>query len=465
MTRTTPSANRLLAEFVASARPPADARRVARDAFQDTLGVILAGAPEESARLVRALVAAESSDGHGRIIGTRQRASASGAALANGTAAHALDFDDVSFVSLGHPSAPLVAATLAAAEMTGANGRTLLDGYCVGFEIEMMLGRAMNPSHYRRGWHATSTIGTLGAAAAVARVLGLDTDTTARALAISASLACGLKGNFGTMSKPLHAGLAARNGVEAALLAASGFTASDAALDGPQGFAIAFDGEQTDLGSIAPPVGDRWAIADVPPSVKLYPSCAATHPSMDAIVDLKHRVGFGADDVTSIDLGVDALTPNLLQYDRPQTGLEAKFSLHYCAAVAVIDDVIDLETFEDARVRRPEVQAFLSRVTMRVDPAVEAAGSRLTHTAMTVRLGDGREFRESSAGARGQPGRPVAASDLELKFRRCARRVLAPAQVDRALEALIHLESQSELSAFTGLLIPAADRAGAGHAG
>src|SRR5204862_933988 len=177
------------------------------------------------------------------VLGTDVRCAPADAALANGTAAHALDFDDMCFVSLAHPSAPLVSGALAVAEMIGAPGRALLDAYVVGFEIEARLGRVMNPRHYQRGWHCTSTLGTIGAAAAASRLLGLDATRTAHALSIAASEASGLKENFGTDVKPLHAGLAARNGVHAALLAKNGMKASERAIDGPQGFLAVMESE------------------------------------------------------------------------------------------------------------------------------------------------------------------------------------------------------------------------------
>jgi len=235
-----------IGRFVVDAVPPPAARSIAARAFLDTVGVILAGVPEEASRIVRDVVAEEHGAG-ATVIGTTMLASPSNAALANGTAAHALDFDDMCFVSLAHPSAPLVPACIAAAEPVAASGRAVLDAYFIGFEIEARLGRVMNPRHYERGWHCTSTLGTIGAAAACGRLLGLDASAAARALAIAASEASGLKENFGTMVKPLHAGLAARNGVLAALLAKRGMTASAQALDGAQGFLHAFDGARESL--------------------------------------------------------------------------------------------------------------------------------------------------------------------------------------------------------------------------
>ena len=258
-----------LAEFVASAIPPVEGRHAAARALLDTIGVMLAGASESAAASVQQVVAQESSGLQCSVLGTGLRTSATNAALANGTAAHAHDYDDMCFVSLAHPSAPLVAAGLAIAERSGATGRALLEAYVVGFEIEARLGRAMNPRHYQRGWHCTSTLGTIGAAAAASRLLGFDARVIGHALAIAASEASGLKENFGTMVKPLHAGLAARNGVLAALLAQAGMTASGSAIEGPQGFLAAMDSESPTLLPFVADLGGRWEILDSGITVKL----------------------------------------------------------------------------------------------------------------------------------------------------------------------------------------------------
>ena len=341
-----------LGDFVSDAAPPAGARARAAIAVLDTVGVTLAGASEPASLIVRQVVAAEGGDACG-VFGTPVRASMSGAALANGTAAHALDYDDMCFVSLAHPSAPLVPAVLAAAESERLTGRAVLDAYVVGFEIEARLGRLMNPRHYQRGWHCTSTLGTIGAAAAVSRLLGLDARTAGHALAIAASEASGLKENFGTMVKPLHAGLAARNGVLAALLARGGMTASDLALDGPQGLLHAMDSEGHALADAIADLGARWEILDTGITVKLYPSCAGTHPSLDAILDLRRREGFTAGDVERIDIDVDSIVPTILIYDRPATGLEGKFSLPFCAAAAVVFGRVGIDTFDAASLTNP----------------------------------------------------------------------------------------------------------------
>ena len=215
-------------DFLVNATVTAGARERAAVAFRDTIGVMLAGSGEPAARVAQSM-AAEDGVGACRVVGTALTTSAELAALANGVAAHSLDYDDMCFVSLAHPSCALVPASLAAGELVHARPTALLDAYVVGFELECRLGNVMNPRHYhQRGWHCTSSIGTLGAAAAAARILGLDAPTAQHALGIAASSACGLKENIGSMVKPLHAGMAARNGVMAARLAQRGFTASPA---------------------------------------------------------------------------------------------------------------------------------------------------------------------------------------------------------------------------------------------
>jgi 2-methylcitrate dehydratase PrpD len=438
-----------LASFAVGAEPPPAARARAAAALLDTVGVMLAGASEPASRIVQQVVAAEGGDGC-HVFGTSARASATGAALANGTAAHALDFDDMCFVSLAHPSAPIVAAALAAAETVGASGRAVLDAYVVGFEIEARLGRLMNPRHYQRGWHCTSTIGTIGAAAAASRLLGLDAAATGHALAIAASEASGLKENFGSMVKPLHAGLAARNGVLAALLARAGLTASARAIDGPQGFLVAMDSERTSVGDAdVADLGVRWEIVDTGITVKLYPSCAGTHPSLDAVLDLRRREGFRTDDVDRIDIVVDSIAPTVLIYDRPTSGLEAKFSMPFCIAAAVVDGRVGIDTFEPARLADAGIVSLMPRVTMRADSTLDGAAPPLTQARVTVHLRNGRVLTEVANGARGYPDRPASEQDLREKFLSCARRALSDASARQMLESLRQIEQIDDVRTVT----------------
>ncbi|MBI4501805.1 MAG: MmgE/PrpD family protein [Gemmatimonadetes bacterium] len=453
-----PAAIEQFSDFVAGARVPAEARAVAAAAFLDTIGVMLAGAAEPAARAVQEVARTEGGEPHCRIIGTSHVTGPSWAALANGTAAHALDYDDMCFVSLAHPSAPLVAAALAAGELARAPGRVLVDAWVVGFEIEAVLGRAMNPRHYTQGWHCTSTIGTLGAAATAARLLGLDRDATAQCLSVAASEASGLKENFGTDAKPLHAGLAARNGIVAALLARSGLTASNRALEGPQGFLVAMGSQRADLGDTLEELGHRWEVLETGVTIKLYPSCAGTHPALDTILDLKRQHGFTTADVESIAIGVDAVTPTILIYDRPTTGLQGKFSMQYCAAAAVVMGRVGLDTFESAVVNDARIGGLLPRITMTVDSTLRTDAPALTQARVTIKLGDGRTLTAYADGARGYPARLASAQELTTKFRECAGRVLDPTRTDAAIRMLQLLDQLAETRDLTDCLSPGAER-------
>jgi 2-methylcitrate dehydratase PrpD len=445
------SAVHLLAKFTATATPPDEARRRAATAFLDTVGVTLAGVAEPAARAVRALLVGAGGE-QAHVFGTGLRASPPFSALANGTAAHALDYDDMCFVSLAHPSAPLVPAALAAAESAGRSGRAALDAYVVGFEVECLLGRRLQPRHYQRGWHPTSTLGTIGSAAAASRLFGLDAATTAHALAIAASQASGLKENFGTMIKPLHAGLAAQNGIMAALLAQRGLTGSELAIDGPQGFLTAMGGSHADLGDIASDLGTRWEILETGITVKLYPSCAGTHPALDALLRLRRRDRFTVDDVAAIDIAVDSITPTILIHDRPSTGLEGKFSMPFCAAAAIVHGRVGLDTFEPAALHDPAVRALMPRVTMRVDSAFDGDGPPLAHSRVAIRLRDGRVLALAANGARGYPAQPASDEELTGKFLSCAGRSLGRDGAARALTAMRSIDAIGDVRNLTSQL-------------
>ena len=451
MTEPIPALSRF-GEFVATAAVPPAARVAARNAVLDTVGVALAGSREPAASMVREVARAEGGASRCLVLGTGERTGAGWAALANGTAAHALDFDDMCFVSMAHPSAPLVAAGLAVAELAEAGGAALLDAYCVGFEVEAVLGRAMNPTHYERGWHATSSLGSIGAAAAAARLLGQDADTATRSMAIAASEASGLKESFGTMVKPLQAGLAGRNGVLAALLAGGGFTASPFAVEGAQGLLVAMQSREATLGDGAAGLGRVWEILDGGITVKLYPSCAGTHPTIDTLIDLRTEHPFGAEDVEAIEVLVDSVTPTVLIHDRPVSGLEGKFSMHFCAAAAVAHGAVTIQTFETSGMSDPAIQALLPLVTMRVDAGVGVGQPTLTEAVIMVRLRNGRVLERRVRGARGYPNRPPTAEELGAKFIACAERALSPAAARDALDWLRDLERQPRVSAFADVL-------------
>ena len=439
-----------ITDFIHGARVPPEASARAATAVKDTIGVMLAGVGEPAARIAQAM-ASEDGVGTCRVLGTSLQTSPELAALANGVSAHSLDYDDMCFVSLAHPSCALVPAILATGELVHARSSALLDAYVIGFELECRLGNVMNPRHYhQRGWHCTSSIGTVGAAAAAARMLGLGAQATQHALGIAASSACGLKENIGSMVKPLHAGMAARNGVMAARLAQRGFTASPHAIDGPQGYLVAMDSERDSLDAAVGDLGIRWEILHSGVTVKLYPSCAATHPPLDALIAMKRREQITADQVRAIDVEVDSMTPRLLIHPDPVTGLEAKFSMPFCAAAAIVYDRIGIDTFDVDHIRNPTVQALMKHVSLRANEEFDK-GAPLARARVSVYLRDERVVSLAVDGARGYPGR-LTNEELATKFAGCATRTLSESAANAAWAALISLDAITDVRELTRLL-------------
>lgn len=448
------TASSSLAEFTVSTRLtdcPREALDAVRRAALDTIGVILAGASEPVAQIVRRVVRAEGSLPLCTVVGTRLRVSATAAALANGAAGHAHDFDDTNFALMGHPSVPLLATALAAAEAETADGAAVTLAYITGFEVAAAIGAAVNPAHYERGWHATSSIGTLACAAAAAKLLGLDLAATRTALGIAASLASGLKENFGSMTKPFHAGHAARNGVWAATLAREGLTASVSALDGPQGYLAAFGGAGS-LDAALDGLGRHWHLLESGIAVKPYPSCALTHSTIDALIDLRERHRLEPDHISQVEVGVTRVVPTVLIHPRPTTALERKFSMEFCAAAALAEGGVTLDSFDEGP-PHPAVEKLMSRVSMIVDPSLPADREQQAWTRVSLRLADGRILEAGPRGARGHPDQPLADAALRAKFLACATRVLPRGEAEAVAEQIAAFEAIPDIRALTARLV------------
>ncbi|HET8578672.1 MAG TPA: MmgE/PrpD family protein [Methylomirabilota bacterium] len=443
-----------LGEFVAKSRwedCPAAAVEAARRAILDCLGVMLAGSGEPPARIVQKVAWAEGGAPLCTVVGTGRRTGAVWAALCNGTAAHALDFDDTNFALMGHPSAPLLSAALAAGELALADGQALVHAFLLGFEIETSLAEVVNPPHYERGWHATCTLGTLGAAAAAARLLGLDAAQVGTALAVAASQASGLKENFGTMTKPFHAGHAARSGVLAALLAREGWTASEQAIEGPQGFLHVLGAGKMDLDALAR-LGAPWKILTSGVAVKPYPSCACTHSIIDATLELRRTHDLQPEQVAEVTVGVHATVPRILIHSDPRTGLEAKFSAEFAAAAALVDGRAGIATFSDDKTQDPRIRAVMKRVRMVVDPEIPGDLERHVWTRVTIRLADGRTLSIEPRPVPGHPTSPLSMEALREKFVECAGMTLPADRVDSVREMVEDLDACPDLRSLTAIL-------------
>jgi 2-methylcitrate dehydratase PrpD len=437
---------------------PDAAVRAARRAILDTLGVTLAGSVEVTAERIRTLVAHRRGSDEATLVGAPSRASAEDAALANGTAAHALDYDDLHQSLSGHPSVPVLPAALALAEREHLSGAALITAFVVGVEIEARLGRAMNPGLYEVGWHATSTLGVFGAAAAASNLLGLSAERTAQALAIAASMASGIKANFGTDCKPLHAGHAARCGLEAALLARAGFTGNPRALEHGDGFGSTYGAGGKPAWDLATAgLGAPHEIVDPGVGVKRFPACASTHQALDATLALAREHAIGAGVVEAVECAVHYLAPHQLIYDAAQTPLQGKFSMPYCVSVALLDGGVGFAQFTDERVRQADVQALMPRVRMVVHPDQTTRDCLPTRfSEVTITLRDGRRLQRRVHQAKGQPQNPLTDDELIAKFRDCAARALPADRGESILAAVQRLETLADVSALARLLGAAA---------
>jgi 2-methylcitrate dehydratase PrpD len=391
---------------------------LAERALVDTLGVTLAAADDPTVHRLLAGLGPALADGACTVLVTGRRTDARTAALVGGASAHALDFDDVDDAIIGHPSAVLVPAVLAAGEQVDADGYAVLDAYWAGLTAGRAVAGALGVSaHYAAGWHSTATVGAVGAAAAAARLLGLEPAAVRHALGIAGSLAGGSRANFGSMTKPLHAGAAASNGLLAAQLASAGFTADPHQLESPLGFLALHAGRGDDPRPGATAPLDRPAV-----NVKLHPCCYYIHPAADAMLALVAD-GLRADDVAGVSVTVqpDGLAP--LIHQRPRTGLQGKFSLEYAMAACLLDGALTLPTFTDTQVARSDAQRLLRLVESRASDTPPAGDRRWDgyYAVVAVRTRDGAELVRRVDRARGHADRPLTESELRAKFTDCVR--------------------------------------------
>lgn len=457
-----PPLTRAMAEFIADADaaavPPA-ALDLAERAVVDTVAVTLAGGDDPTVNTLRRALGHRLPAGPSTVLAasTPARTQPRDAALLNGTAAHALDYDDVVDQLIGHPSAVLVPTVLAVAEETGASGRALLDAYCVGYQVSCAVAAGLPiDSHYARGWHSTATVGVLGATAAAGRLLGLTAGQARCALGLAGSLAGGSRRNFGTMTKPLHAGLAASDGVLAALLAAEGFTADPDQLEAALGY-LALYGERADVHRSHTLLRGPWLLERHGLNVKRYPCCYYAHRAAGAMLDLV-RDGLSARDVAEVTVTVqpDGLGP--LIHARPESGLQGKFSLEYVMAACLLDGRLTMESFTDEAVRRVAAQRLVGKVRT-AESAVPPMGGqpwRSGYAAVQVRTAGGATLGRRLDVPPGHAGNPLTEDELAAKFRECV--AFAGLRPDEAWYG--RLRSAREAATVAELLDPAARRSG-----
>ncbi len=431
---------------------------MARLGVTDFIGVAFAGLGEEQSKIIVDYARKMGGVPQASIIGSGFKTSPYLAALVNGTVGHSLDYDDVAISLIGHPSAFLVPAILAIGEGIGSSGEDVLTAYVIGYETACHIARPILQSHYVQGWHSTATFGTLGAVASVAWLLKLNAHQVRMALGIAASLAGGLRQNFGTMTKPLHAGRAAANGIQAALLAQAGFTADDSIIEAPLGFAKVFGHDkEVNWAEASESLGETFFITSAEGlSIKPYPCCGFTHCAIDAALYIKKEQGVNAADIAEVELGVSPFDKQILIHHHPRTGLEGKFSLEYCVASALLSGEVQLRHLTDEAVTEPQVMSLMEKMKwvekypMPVMGTAEGFGCK----SVTVKLNDGKEFSEKVTIAKGMPQNPLTPDEFNSKYRDCVSTVLSKEDVERSLFILDNLEKMElpALGEFIGIM-------------
>ena len=409
-----------LGQFIADLsrnRIPEAAMRTAQLGFIDCIGTMIAGRDEEAVRVLKSVLAPP--PGPASLTFGAERGAAPEAAWINGTAAHALDYDDVGL--RGHPSTVLVPAILAEAEALDASGADMLVAYVAGYEAWAELFRRDSGLLHKKGWHPTGLYGAVGAAAACAKLRRLDPGREAMAIALGASQSGGLMANFGTMTKPFHAGRAAHAGIMAARLAEAGFTASIDALEHPQGFLHAISPEGTEDRASEPRLGESWALITQGLGIKKYPTCYCTHRAIDGMLDLVAAHPVKPDDVKQVTVGISDYFATVLRNHQPDTGLAAKFSIEFAMASAIVAHRVGLRELTDEFAQRADIQALMRRVatvtTTAYDP--DMAGAAPADT-VRIELGSGQVLDGAPvARAIGHSSRPLTEAQIYDKFADC----------------------------------------------
>ncbi len=451
--------NERIGEFVSnfsSADIPQDALDVAKSGVIDYVGVLISGAEEESSRLVRNMAGTLGGNPQATIWSTGEKTSVALAALANGTAAHALDYDDTNPVMLAHPSIQLLPGLFALGEYTHSGGMEMLAAYIAGFEIGAKLARILNPEHIKQGWFPVGTLGPLMEAAACSRLLGLSSEQVQMAVGIAANLASGLRCNSGTMVKQLTAGHAASSGVVSALLAREGMTANSLALEDRFGYLENFSrGNSNELESVMDLLGNPLDIVESGLSFKRYPCCAGTHNAIDCALDIVQNHSLQVDEIESINILMHAGVKSVLIHQKPTTSDQAKFSVDYCVSRAFIDRKVGPQQFERDKINDKVVSALIRKIKIKYHNTpvskVDIRSSRFP-VEMDVRLRDGTVYSSRVDYASGTPANPLLPAEIEQKFKQCLSGKLSDRKAHDIFCKLNHFENISDMQVLIDMV-------------
>jgi 2-methylcitrate dehydratase PrpD len=439
---------------------PSEVIELGKKSMLDGLGLALSGSVAETGVILKKYLEQQGLSGQTTVIGTGLRVQERFAAFANGVGVHADDYDDTQLAVqkdrvyglLTHPTAPCLPAALAVSEKHDQSGQELILAYNLGLEVETKISEAMSPRHYQHGFHSTATCGVFASTSAVAKLYGLDSDTTTRALAIAGSQAAGLRENFGTMTKPFHAGRAAEAGVIAADLAQAGWTATDKILESPRGFFQAHGGGYA-LDALHGKLGNPWTFMDPGVSIKPHPSGSLTHPGMTKMLELVLEHDIQPGDVEKVDVGTNHNMPNALIHHRPTDELQAKFSMEFCMAILLLERRGALPEFTDEVVNSADVKSMIRRINFGVHPEAEAAGYDKMTTIIDIHMKDGQVISGRADFGKGSPANPMSYDEVADKFRGCAEFAKwDQGKTEQIIETVRTLEQLKSVRELTSLL-------------
>lgn len=444
-----PQVTRILAEWVVDLQNddiPAAVRREGVRTFVNWVGCAVGGASHETTERVLAAVTPLSGEKVASVLGRVERLDPAHAALVNGISSHVLDYDDTHLKTVIHPAGPVASAIMALAEQRPVSGADFLTALIVGCEVACRIGNCIYPDHYTRGWHITGTTGVFGAAAAVGKLIGLDTQKMCWAFGLAASQSSGLREMFGTMTKSFHPGRAAQNGMMSALLAEAGYDSSERAIEAPRGFANVMSDKQ-DYAEITEELGTRWEAALN--SYKPYACGIVIHPAIDGAIQIRADLGDRVGDITSVKLRAHPLVLELTGRRYPKTELEGKFSVYHATACALLYGDGSPTAFTDAMVNDPAVIALRNKIEVETDPQIHEASVFLT-----VTLADGGCAEKHVKRAIGSAEKPLTDGQLDEKFTRQSALVIGADATDRLLAAAWDVEALDSVAEVARTSVP-----------
>ncbi|MBA7502809.1 hypothetical protein ES706_01406 [subsurface metagenome] len=431
---------------------PREVVDIAKRRILDWVGVALAGSTQPVAQIVKKYLSEVKGAEQSTVIGLGVKTSCVEAAFANGVIGHCLDYDDLLRPLLGaggpHITAAVLPAPLAIAERENKTGEELIEAYILGLEVTHKVGRAVDPVHYNSGWHSTETEGIFGATVAASKLLGLNCEEIAYALGIAGSEASGLRENFGTMTKPFHAGQAAAKGLRAALLAKLGFTSSKTIFEGRYGFCNVLS-ENPRIDEITNNLGQPFCLSQI--TLKPYPCCGGILSPIYATLELAKQYDIKVGDVEAIQVKCEPLMAERLSNEEPKTALKGKFSIQFCVALALSDRKVIIQGFTDEKVKEPEIVNLMRKVEVIPKPELNQTVASARSAIVEIKLKDGRQLVKRCDFSPGTPQNPFSEEELFEKYRSCARLVLSEKEIEESIGLIMNLERIDKISELLNL--------------